>query len=123
MSGDDPEKQAAAAKLFDQIDEGTLTVFAPDTVIADAVYVLSSPNLYRLPRQEIADMLATIVRHRGFRIDNRQVMLHALQLYGDSNIKFDDACIVAGMMSVGSDVLYSWDRGFDRIPGIERREP
>lgn len=123
LTGDDLAKQASAAALFEQIELGTLTVTAPDTVIADTVYVLSSPNLYHLPRHEIADMLTAIVQHRGFRIANRQVMLYALHLYGNANVKFDDACIIAAMQAAGESVLYSWDRGFDRIPDIERREP
>ena len=44
LTGDDPEKQAAATRLFEQIEQGFLTVQAPDTVIADAVYVLASPR-------------------------------------------------------------------------------
>lgn len=123
LTGDDPEKQAAAASLFEQIESGQLTVYAPDTVIADAVYVLASPNLYRLPRHQIADLLSTIVGHPGFRLQDRRAMLYALQLYGYSNVKFDDAYIAASMRSAGAHILYSWDRGFDRLPEIERREP
>jgi len=39
LTGDDLQKQAAATTLFEQIEQGILTVVAPDTVIADAVYV------------------------------------------------------------------------------------
>ncbi len=37
LTGDDPEKQAAASSLFEQVEQGLLTIAAPDTVIADAV--------------------------------------------------------------------------------------
>ena len=36
LTGDDPDKQAAATALFEQVEQGLLTVQAPDTVIADA---------------------------------------------------------------------------------------
>lgn len=48
LTGDDPQKQTAAKALFEQVERGTLTIAAPDTVIADAVFVLSSPRLYHL---------------------------------------------------------------------------
>ena len=41
LTGDDLDKQARAATLFEQVEAGTLSVAAPDTVIADAVYVLA----------------------------------------------------------------------------------
>jgi predicted nucleic acid-binding protein len=45
LTGDDPRKQAAAAALFQRIEQGALTVAAPVMVIADAVFVLHSPRL------------------------------------------------------------------------------
>lgn len=41
LTGDDPAKQAQAADLFEQVERGELQLAAPNTVIADAVYVLS----------------------------------------------------------------------------------
>ncbi len=123
LAGEEPEKQQDAARLFDRIAGGGLTVVATSTVIADCVYVLSSPRLYNLQREHIADMLLTIVTSSGFQIVERQIMIDALMMYGGSGIKFDDAYIIASMMAAGSDTLYSWDRGFDRITGINRIEP
>lgn len=123
LAGDDLTKQAAAAELFDRIERGELRVIATDTIIADCVFVLSSPRLYNLPRMEIADLLLAIVEQSGFQIRDRQTIVHALRLYGYANIKFDDAYIIAAMTAAGSRTLYSWDRGFDRVDDIERIEP
>lgn len=49
LTGDDPVKQAQAASLFEQVEQGKLSLAAPDTVIADAVFVLASPRLYHVP--------------------------------------------------------------------------
>jgi predicted nucleic acid-binding protein len=62
LTGDDPTKQAQAAALFEQVEQGHLQLTAPDTVIADAVYVLSSPRLYHLPRAGVAALLTALVR-------------------------------------------------------------
>jgi predicted nucleic acid-binding protein len=54
LMGDDLIKQNQTARLFEQREQGKLTAAAPDTVIADVVYVFSSPRLYNLPRHDVA---------------------------------------------------------------------
>jgi len=123
LTGDDPVKQVAARRLFDQIERGTLSVGAPDTVIADAVYVLASPRLYHLPHTEVAGLLATLVRLPGFKIRNRRIVLQALAIFGARNIDFGDAMIVAALEARGAEELYSYDGDFDGFAGIRRIEP
>jgi predicted nucleic acid-binding protein len=123
LTGDDPEKQAAATALFEQVEQGLLTIQAPDTVIADAVYVLSSPRLYHIVRSDIQEMLAALVRLPQFHIQNRLSVLQALDLYASTKLDFGGALIIASMQQQGSQVLYSYDTDFDRIKGITRREP
>jgi len=123
LTGDDLRKQAAAATLFEQIEQGLLTVAAPDTVIADAVYVLSSPRLYHIVRSEVRELLAPLVRLPHFRVQNDACVLRALELYASTNLDFGDTLIIASMEQQNSHVLYSYDTGFDRMQGIARREP
>ena len=68
LTGDDQAKQAAASALFERVEQGLLTIAAPDTVITDAVYVLSSPRLYNLARNEVQEFLTTLVGHLPFSI-------------------------------------------------------
>ena len=123
LSQDDLAKQAEAAALFERVEAGKLTVAAPDTVIADAVYVLSSPRLYARSRSEVAELLTPLVRLPGFRVRNRRIVLRALDLYAAINLDFSDALIVASMERAGSNIVYSYDTYFDRIPFITRRSP
>jgi predicted nucleic acid-binding protein len=123
LTQDDPQKQAAAAALFERVEAGTLQVAAPVTVIADAVYVLSSPRLYDLPRATVRRLLVPLVRLPGFRVRHRRAVLRALDLYASMNIDFGDALIVASMERASSQVVYSYDADFDRIEGITRQEP
>jgi len=123
LTGDNPTKQAAARVLFEQVEQGQSTLAAPDTVIADAVFVLSSPRLYHLPRQQVAALLIPLVRLPHFRVKNRRVVLQALALYATHNLDYSDVFIVASMQRSASVTLYSYDRGFDRIAGITRQEP
>jgi predicted nucleic acid-binding protein len=123
LTGDDLQKQAAATTLFEQIEQGILTVVAPDTVIADAVYVLSSPRLYHVARDEIRELLTTLVRLPHFQVQNRFCVLQALELYASTKLDFGDTLIIASMEQQNSRILYSYDTDFDRIQGIARREP
>jgi predicted nucleic acid-binding protein len=123
LTGDDPGKQAAATALFEQVEQGLLSVQAPDTVIADAVYMLSSPRLYHIARSAIQEMLAALVRLPQFHVQNRLSVLRALDLYASTRLDFGDTLIIASMEQQGSHLLYSYDTDFDRIEGITRREP
>lgn len=125
LTGDDLIKQAKAFTLFEQVAQGVITLAAPDTVIADAVFVLSSPRLYNLPRHEVAALLTPLVRLPHFRVKNRHAVLAALALYGYGPLKLDfgDAMLVASMHQSNSQALYSFDTDFDKIPGIGRHEP
>ena len=123
LTGDDLQKQAEAAALFEHVEAGALKVASPETVIADAVYVLASPRLYNLPRPRVRDLLTPLVRLPGFRVRNRRAVLAALDLFASQNVDFGDAMIVASMRQAGSRILYSYDTDFDRVPGLTRVEP
>ena len=123
LTGDDPLKQAAATALFEQVELGQTTVAAPDTVIADAVYVLTSPRLYHLSHAQVSALLTTLVRLPNFRVGNRQAVLRALELYATTNLDFGDVFLVASMEQAGADVILSYDKGFDKLQGITRQEP
>jgi predicted nucleic acid-binding protein len=123
LTGDDLAKQAAAQALFNAVATGQITVAAPDTVIADAVFVLGSPYIYKLPRPRVRDLLAPLVALPHLRLPNRRILLRALDVYAATRLDFGDAMLVASMEQRVSTKLYSWDRDFDRVPGIQREEP
>jgi len=123
LTGDDPAKQAAANALFERVEGGQLSLAAPDTVIADAVYVLASPRLYALSRPEVTAQLSTLVALPGFQVQNRTQVLAALAVYARTTLDFGDALLIAGMQQQGSQVLYSYDKDFDRVAGLTRQEP
>lgn len=123
LTGDDPQKQAAAITLFEQVEQGVFAVAAPDTVIADAVYVLSSPRLYHLARSAVQELLSGLVHLAHFQVQNKPAVLRALELYGSTKLDFGDTLIIASMEQQHSQILYSYDADFDRFDGITRQEP
>jgi len=123
LTGDDRRKQADARALFEAVEAGTLMFAVPDTVIADAVFVLGSPRLYARPRVQVAELLSRLVRLPHFKVANRRTVLRALDVYAATNLDFGDAMLVAAVQRSGAQVIYSYDRDFDRIAGITRQEP
>jgi predicted nucleic acid-binding protein len=123
VTGDDPAKQAHAAQLFQDVEDGKLTVCAPVTVIADAVFVLCSKRLYNVPRPQAAAALTRLVRIPGFKVDRRRTVIAALSLFGSTRLDFGDCILVASMREAGLTVLYSYDTDFDRFAPITRQEP
>jgi predicted nucleic acid-binding protein len=123
LTGDDLQKQGRARDLFKRIEIGEVTVFAPVTVIADCVYVLASPSLYKIPRTEVVGLLRPILRLRGFRLQDRRTVLRALDLYAAAALDFGDAYVAASMERLGSQRVYSYDTDYDRVKGIKRSEP
>jgi predicted nucleic acid-binding protein len=106
------------------VEQGKLIVTAPDTVIADAVYVLHSKRLYNKSKAEVSQLLIPLVRLPSFRVKNRRAVLAALRLYAEfPALDFTDALIVALMQQSGQGLVYSYDTDYDVFPGITRREP
>lgn len=123
LTRDDKQKCKDTTALFKRVAEGDLILSAPDTVIADAVFVLSSPNLYDLPRTEIRALLATLLNYPNFKVDNKQVVIKALDFYAEKNIDFGDAMLAVLTYESSDKLIYSYDHDFDKIPDIKRREP
>lgn len=123
LTGDDAEMQRCAKLFFERIERGELQVTAPLTVIADTVFVLSSPKLYNLPRTEIVALLMPLLRLRSFRVRNRSIAIQALDIYLARNLDYSDAVILAWMQHSESEIVYSFDHDFDHIPGITRKDP
>lgn len=123
LTGDDPKKQEASAILFEKVEKGALVLSAPDIAIADAVFVLASPNLYALPRTQIRDLLTVLLSYSHFKVENKQVLIKALDLYASNNIDFGDAILAVLTLESQSKVIYSYDRDFDKVHGIKRKEP
>lgn len=123
LTGDDPVKQAGARQLFESVERGEVELRSPMTVIADAVYVLGSPSLYKVSRPDIRDMLTSLVRLSGYVVDSKQVVIRSLAIYGSTNLDFGDAMLIAACRQTRIPTLYSYDRDYDQFDEIKRLEP
>lgn len=123
LTRDDPEKAQACFELFKQAQRREITLTTTEAVIAEVVYVLSSKALYNLPPDEIRKLLYPILSLPGLKIKLRRVYLRALDIYAAHGIDFEDALIAAHMEHQDASDLYSYDRDFDDVAGVNRIEP
>jgi len=123
LTRDDPEKARACLELFQRAARGEVALFTTETIVAEIVYVLSSPRLYNLTREDIRQRLMPLLTLSGLRMPNRWVALRAMELYESEPVDFEDALAVAHMEQQDIETIISYDRDFDRFPQIIRREP
>jgi len=122
LTSDDLKKQKASSSLFEKVEKGKLILSAPATVIADCVYILSSPRLYNLPRSKIRDLLTTLIHIPNFKVENKQSVLNGLDLYASTNLDFGDVYLIATALQSKDKIICSYDHDFDRAD-IKRVEP
>ena len=122
LTRDDPEKAQRCFDLLKKAERGDIQLVTSEYVIAEVVYVLSSPRLYHLPAKRIRDLLLPILL-RGLKLPSRQVYRRALDVYAQYNMEFGDALAVAHMERWGVKTVLSYDKHFDRLENIERVEP
>lgn len=117
--GDPPEMAEKAAVLMQAVERGEMTLCVDDIIVAEVVWVLRS--FYRHKAQEIATTLLELLSQDGVEVDD--AVLPALALYGNKGVDFVDALLATRMQQRGIGRVFSFDRHFDQISGIERLEP
>jgi len=123
LTHDDEQKYQACLELFQRAEQNQVSLVTTETVIAEVVYVLSSPKHYQLSRSQIQIALARLLILSGLKVPHRQVYLRALDLYTKHTLGFEDCLALAHMEQQHLTQLYSYDRGFDEVPKISRLEP
>lgn len=124
LAGDDEKKSEACLRLFERVRSGDEPVTTSESIIAEVVYVLSSPSLYGLAHDEIAARLRPLLSLRGLRLPHKRAYLRALDLYAAHQfLDFEDALTVAHIEREGMSEVVTYDRDFDRVPGVRRVEP
>lgn len=127
LTRDDETKAEACYQLFQRVKSGKEELFTCETIVAEVVYVLSSPGAgYRLDHEEIRARLSPILGLRGLRIPRKRVCIRALDIYAQYPLlDFEDALAVAHMERKGMTEIVSYDRDFDRVQeaDIRRFEP
>lgn len=121
LTADNPEQSPRATALLAAIEAGELKVHITDVVIFETVYTLE--RLYHQEKRAIREALALILALPGILLPKKRRLLSVLELYATKNLPFADAYFAIIMRDLKTNTIMSFDRHFDRIEGITRREP
>ena len=121
ITGTDDAKSERCRHLLERAERNDEDLITTELVIAEAVWLMQ----YRmsLPRERVRDILGPILRMPGLRLPNKQLWPAILDLYCEKRVDFIDAYNAVAMERAGVSQIYSYDRDFDRIEGVERITP
>lgn len=113
----EPENQAARAKkLFAANESGELALRVVPLVVAEVVFVLSG-KVYGYGRSEVTSALIPFLQSPTLDVEQRDVLLLALELYRDHSIDYVDAFLAAEARLAGH-TLASFDADFKTVPAV-----
>lgn len=121
LLGDDPVQSPRATAFLMGVERGELRVQTSDTVVFEAVFTLE--RRYHLPKQQIGEALLALLQLPGIVLAGKRQYEEVFELYTGLGLPFADAYhAVLARKSENAQVV-SFDRHFDRIPGVTRIEP
>ena len=110
-----------ARLLLDRIYQGDERVVTSQLVIFETIFTLQ--RSYHVSREKIRDIITDLLSIQNIDIEDRTLILDALNIYVNYSISFVDAHHIASMSVLNISEIYSWDRDFDRFPSVTRIEP
>jgi len=118
---DHPEQSPMATAYLARIESGELRVQIAETVVFETVFTLQ--RQYGHSKVAIRESLVPLIELPGIVLSGKQRFRQVFDLYADLNISFVDAYHVVFMRKLKLSKIVSFDKQFDRVPGIERVEP
>ena len=82
-----------AEALFNDAFSGKKKILIMHSVIAEVVYVLL--KLYKVSRKEITEVLTELVKIKGVKVQDREILLNAFRLFKNKNLDFVDCLLCA----------------------------
>ena len=107
--------------LLRAADRGEVVLMLDEITVAEVVWVLSS--FYKASRTVIKESLLSFIGHEGVEMADEAGTLLALTLYAELNVDFADALLSVRMYKNRVPDLVTYDRHFDRLPGVHRVSP
>ena len=122
ITNDIPEQAVLLENLIQKSFNGEINLVANSLVFAEIVWTLQS--FYKFSKSKTDEVVSAIVASKAFEIEERDILLQALDDFHHLNIDFVDAYIGAWMRERKLENIFTFNvRDFKRIPGIIINEP
>ena len=113
LTGEPKNLADKAARLMARAEQGEVLLCLPALVIAEVIWVLKS--FYRYSLREIAEVLIPLIAADGVEVEDRDMLIQAVELAGEKNVDFVDAFLALQANRRGEPVC-SFDADFKRLP-------
>jgi predicted nucleic acid-binding protein len=120
LTNDRSPKYKSLYSFFDSLELGHLQVELKLIVLFQTIFVLKSH--YKVPKKDIAAALSNLLQLKGVAIKDKKIVMRTLALWREQNIEIVDCYLIACVEHDEQNILYSYDRDFDRYP-VQRKEP
>jgi len=123
LTKDDPLKAAKCRQLLQSASEGDLKLYTTDLVVAELIWVLQSPKTYNLNSAEIFEVIMPLLMIKNLYFPCKKVFPDIMELFQTEKIDYIDAYNSVIMQGRNIDTIYSYDKHFDLLPDVIRKEP
>ena len=113
FADDMPEQTRISKRILNGLLEDKYELYLCDLVFAEIVYVLES--YYKLEKKDILEKMFAILKFKNLLVENKSIIIEALDIYHDKNIDFTDAYMACHARKAGCNKIFSFDKDFDRI--------
>ena len=120
LIGDKNFKFKEVYKFFKDVEQGKIITELKLIVLFQTIFVLKS--YYNVPKDHIVNATTGLLKMNGLKIKEKRVVERMLELWASSTIEIVDAYLIACLEKDSQNILYSYDRDFDKF-GINRIEP
>jgi predicted nucleic-acid-binding protein len=111
---DNPSQTKKAVAFIEQIRDKKIEVLVENAVIAEVVWVTSSPKLYAMKRAEIVGKLSVILSLDHIQHDNKPELLNALKIYAETKFDFVDCLVISYKQAGIIESVMTFDRALNK---------
>ena len=120
LLNDHPRHSRLSTAFLHRIESGEVQAHINDIVVFETVYVLEG---HRQSKQAISDLVLPLIELPGVMLAGKHRWRTVFERYVSANLPIADAYHTVVMEQLGTREIVSFDKDFDRVPGIRRVEP
>ena len=118
---DHAEHSPRATAFLTRVERGEVRVHISDVVLFETVFILE--RQYRQPKPTVRDLVLGLIELPSVVLPAKHRWHRVVDRYVDANLPIADAYHTVLMEQLETDQIITFDRDFDRVPGIRRVEP
>jgi predicted nucleic acid-binding protein len=120
LSGEETNLTQIARDVFDPVNGDDTFFTTNDAVIAEVIYVLTSPKLYRLSRNDVVNRLQAVLQLPTCKLESLAIISEAMFIWQHhSKLSFVDALCIASATGHNLE-LVTFDTALAKIANTAR---